>query len=305
MGAGDIYITKRAEVATSHRCWRPDWDRRQNEAVYGLEARPHGHNFLVEATVSGAMDGRTGMVTNIKDVKAALLATLADYDHRDLNADHPAFASRVPTAERILAHMFRDLARRIDTGNAEPVRLERMRLTEGGGTRYETHRPGSPLGPQAPNEIKDATMLVTRRYHFSAAHRLHSPHLSDLENARTFGDCNNPGGHGHDYTLEVTVRGRVDEATGLAVDHQALDKAVRAEVVDRYHYRHLNDDLPEFANSVPTSENIVRTVWRTLEKRLGEGVLYRIRLAETRDNAFEYLGENVTRHLGEPLSASK
>lgn len=284
MAATDrIYVTKRAEVATSHRCARPDWDEARNAAVYGLECRPHGHNYLVEATVSGPVDARTGMVTNIKDVKAALRKVLGTYDHRDLNRDHAAFADTVPTSERVLARIFGDLGREIGQG-----RLDRVRLFESEDVYYEAHHPDSPLSPSQGRE----TMLITRRYTFSAAHRLHSPHLSEAENSAIFRECNNPNGHGHNYMLEVTVRGEVDPSTGLAANHPHLDRAVRGEIVDRYHYRHLNDDLPEFAESVTTSENIVRTIWRILEKRLGEGVLYRIRLAETRDNSFEYFGEN-------------
>lgn len=282
MTGSRIHITKQAEVATSHRCARPDWDDRHNAAVYGPEARPHGHNYRVEATVSGPLDPRTGMVTNIKDVKAALREVLAAYDHRDLNRDHPAFRTRIPTSERVTRAIFTDLAGRLGAG-----RLERVRLHEGDGACYEAHHPDSPL---APSPGKDA-MLVTRRYRFCAAHRLHSPALSEAENRETFLDCNNPNGHGHDYTLDVTVRGEVDPATGLAANHPHLDRTVRAEIVDRYNYRNLNDDLPEFADAVTTSENIVKTVWEILEKRLGEGVLYRIRLAETRDNAFEYYGD--------------
>jgi len=292
VGSGRIHITKRAEVATSHRCARPDWDARQNEAVYGLEARPHGHNFLVEATVSGPPDPRTGMVANIKDVKAALLATLAAYDHQDLNADHPDFAALVPTAERVTEHLFADLTGRIAPRIAG-ARLERVRLTEGDDTVYETSRPGAAPGAHTQDDPqddpKDAPMRITRRYRFSASHRLHSPALSEAENLATFGDCNNPSGHGHDYRLDVTVQGPVDPVTGQAGNLSALDECVRREVVARYHYCHLND-LPEFAEGVPTSENIVRTIWHLLEKRLGEGTLHRVRLAETRDNEFEYFG---------------
>lgn len=282
-GTGRVHITKRAEVAASHRCARADWDARQNAAVYGLEARPHGHNYLVEATVSGPLDPRTGMVTNLKDVKAALREVLAAYDHRDLNTDHPDFArGRVPTTERVLAGIFATLSETL----SGPGRLERVRLVEGEDAAYELHHPDSPL---CPSPEKDA-MLVTRRYRFSAAHRLHSPHLSEAENRETFRDCNNPNGHGHDYALEVTVQGEVDPATGLAAHHAHLDRAVREGVVERFNYRNLNDDVPEFAHAVTTSENIVKTIWDILEKRLGEGVLYRVRLVETRDNAFEYYG---------------
>ncbi|MBI5137757.1 MAG: 6-carboxytetrahydropterin synthase [Nitrospirae bacterium] len=279
-GDGRVHITKRAEVATSHRLAHPAWDDARNQAVYGLEARPHGHNLLVEATVSGPVDPRTGMVLNIKDVKRALTDMLARYDHQDLNGDHPAFAATAPTLERVAETMWAELAPAIPEG-----RLERLRLFENDDARYEITRAGSP-----PRRPQGGTMLITRRYTFSAAHRLHSPHLSDTDNARLFQGCNNPNGHGHNYTLEVTVAGGVDPQTGLAADHAALDKAVREAVVDRYHYRNLNDDLPEFAGQVTTSENIVRIVWDLLAKKLGTGTLHRVMLGETRDNYFEYYG---------------
>lgn len=280
MGTQRVYVTKRAEIATSHRCRRPDWDTRQNEAVYGIEQRPHGHNLLVEATVSGAPDPDTGMVVNIKDVKAALGRVLALYDHKNLNGDHPDFADTVPTLERILASMRTRLEKTLSAG-----RLERLRLFEQEDTWYETREPGHP-GKQI--NRKDG-MLITRRYSFSAAHRLHSSALSEAENQAVFMACNNPNGHGHNYTLEVTVAGEPDPETGLAVNHGHLDRTIREAVVDRYNYCDLND-LPEFEGRVTTSENIVRAMWDILEKRLGDGVLHKIGLGETRDNYFEYYG---------------
>lgn len=276
-----VYITKRAEVAVSHRCFHPAWSARRNEAVYGPEHRAHGHNYLVEVTVSGMANRHTGMVVNIKDVKAALKEVLSAYDHRNLNRDHADFANRVPTTERVLEHLWRELTPRMNPGT-----LERIRLFENEDTLYETHRPGSPIA----GKHEKGTMLITRRYTFSAAHRLHSDALTEAENREVFRDCNNPNGHGHNYTLEVTVHGTVDPETGLAADRHHLDRSIREAVVDRYDYRNLNDDVPEFAGQVTTSENIVRIVWNTLEKRLGEGVLHRIKLGETRDNYFEYYG---------------
>ncbi len=275
-----VYVTKRAEIATSHWCARPDWDVRQNEAVYGIEHRPHGHNLLVEATVSGTADATTGMVTNIKDVKAALLSVLADYDHKNLNGDHPDFADTPPTMERILERIRAHLETKLTTG-----KLERVRLFEQEDAWYETHT----------NELSDMAkkrkdgMLITKRYTFSAAHRLHSPNLSEADNQALFMACNNPNGHGHNYTLEVTVAGSPDPSTGLAVNHSHLDQTIREAVVDRYNYSDLNE-LPEFSGQVTTSENIVRAVWDTLEKKLGDGILHKVRLGETRDNYFEYYG---------------
>ncbi len=278
---GRVYITKRAEIATSHRCWNADWNTTENQTVYGHESRPHGHNYLIEATLSGPVDRRTGMVVNIKDVKAALKTVLSQYDHQDLNGDHPDFSHTVPTTERVAQAMFAGLENNLPEG-----RLDRIRLFETEDTVYETLHPASPLLATPTG----GAMLITRRYTFSAAHRLHSPHLSEAENAALFRDCNNPNGHGHNYTLEVTVKGDINAESGLAADHQALDTAIKQAVVDRYHYRHLNDDLPEFADQVTTSENIIKVIWRTLADRLGDDVLHRIKLGETRDNYFEYYG---------------
>lgn len=273
-----VHLTKRAEVAVAHQCRREDWNTLQNEAVYGLESRPHGHNFLIEVTVAGPVQPDTGMVINIKDLKAAMGAVLEQIDHRNLNGDHPAFAEQVPTVERVVQHLWGELGGRLPGGA-----LERVRLFETEDTWFETHRPGSPLAPDI-----EGSMLITRRYTFSAAHRLHAPALSEQENRKLFRDCNNPNGHGHNYTLEVTVSGQVDPDTGLAVGHAEMDDIIRKSVVDRYNFRNLNGEVPEFAEQITTSENICRTIWQTLQKPLAG--LYRIRLGETRDNYFEYYG---------------
>jgi len=279
--SGRVYLTKRSEIATSHRCVNPHWNRERTRSVYGDETRHHGHNYLVEATLSGTVDPHTGMVVNIKDVKAALKQVLADYDHRDMNGDVPAFSDFAPTTERLARAMFDALTATLSAG-----RLERLRLFETEDTLYETFHEVSPLR-QPPT---GGAMLITRRYTFSAAHRLHSPHLSEADNATLFRDCNNPNGHGHNYTLEVTVKGDVNADSGLAANHQSLDETIKKAVVDRYHYCHLNDDLPEFADQVTTSENIVKIIWSTLAERLGNDALYRVKLGETRDNYFEYFG---------------
>jgi len=135
-------------------------------------------------------------------------------------------------------------------------------------------------------------MRLTRRYRFSAAHRLHSELLSEAENRETFGKCNNPYGHGHDYVLEVTVRGAVDAETGLVADVRRLDTVVRREVLDAFHMRNLNVDVAEFAGLVPTSENVAVVVERRLGRVWrrefpGSPALDRIRIHETRRNIFE------------------
>ncbi len=132
-------------------------------------------------------------------------------------------------------------------------------------------------------------MRVTRRYPFSASHRLHAPQLSDEQNREIFGKCNNPFGHGHNYVLEVTVRGPVDSATGLVVNAQALDRLVRNQVLVRYDHRNLNADVPVFATVPPTTENVTSEIRKDLASHWPETfpALERIRIYETERNIFE------------------
>src|SRR5881275_227079 len=105
-----------------------------------------------------------------------------------------------------------------------------------------------------------------RRYRFSASHRLHSPHLSEEENCRLYGKCNNPYGHGHNYVLEVSVRGPLDEDSGRAVDLSGLDDLVRRQVTEPFDHRNLNTEVKAFAEVVPTSENLSYEICRRLKR---------------------------------------
>ena len=129
---------------------------------------------------------------------------------------------------------------------------------------------------------------LTRRYLFSASHRLHNPGLSDAENHATYGKCNNPYGHGHNYALEVTVAGQVDARTGMICDLVQLDSFVQREVLERFGHEHLNA-LPQFTEEVPTTENLCAEVFRLLEP-FSYARLEKVRLEETMLNSFEYAG---------------
>ncbi len=131
---------------------------------------------------------------------------------------------------------------------------------------------------------------LTRRYMFSASHRLHSDDLSPEENRVTFGKCNNPYGHGHNYMVEVTVSGRVEESTGMVCNLVDLDKFVGRQVVDRYDHQNLNL-LPEFAKKVPTTENLCITIYEIVKQGFNLAHLEKIRIEETMMNSFEYCGE--------------
>jgi 6-pyruvoyltetrahydropterin/6-carboxytetrahydropterin synthase len=129
-----------------------------------------------------------------------------------------------------------------------------------------------------------------RRYLLSASHRLHSDALSAEENRATYGKCNNPHGHGHNYVVEVLLGGDVDPETGMVVDMVALDEAVRNKVIERFDHNNLNLD-PIFANRVPTTENLCRTVFGLLRGALPAGELEYVRVEETENNFFQCCSE--------------
>jgi 6-pyruvoyltetrahydropterin/6-carboxytetrahydropterin synthase len=128
-----------------------------------------------------------------------------------------------------------------------------------------------------------------RRYLISASHRLHTDALSPQENQAAYGKCNNPHGHGHNYTIEVLVGGPVDRATGFVTDLAALDSIVQARVLDRFDRSNLNLD-PMFANRVPTTENLCRVVFELLDGDVAPAGLVQVRVEETENNFFEYAG---------------
>ena len=135
------------------------------------------------------------------------------------------------------------------------------------------------------------SVTVTRRLRFNAAHRIHNPALSDAENTALYGKCNNPNWHGHNYVLEVSVRGEVDPRTGYVVDLGALRDVVEREVIDVMDHRNLNLDVPFMQGVNPTSENIVVQCWRVLEPHVAPARLARLRLWETENNYVEYEGQ--------------
>jgi 6-pyruvoyltetrahydropterin/6-carboxytetrahydropterin synthase len=130
---------------------------------------------------------------------------------------------------------------------------------------------------------------LNRRYRFSASHRLHSPEMSEEENRRVYGKCNNPYGHGHNYVLEVTVSGPVDPRTGMVCNLADLDSFVQREILDRYHHANLNC-LPEFAATVPTTERLCERVHEILRRGFVQAHLEKVKLDETLMNSFEYAG---------------
>ncbi len=135
---------------------------------------------------------------------------------------------------------------------------------------------------------------LTRRYMFSASHRLHCNELNAEENVMTYGKCNNPHGHGHNYFLEVTVSGQVDPRTGLVCNLVDMDECVRREVLDRFDHANLNL-LPEFRGKVPTTEVLSTVIFDILKQSFHAAHLEKLRIEETMLNSFEYAGGKEVR----------
>ncbi len=269
-----VYVTRRARFSAAHSYQNlpaetPGGSRSGLKAPGAI----HGHNYTVDLTCAGQLDGRTGMVVNITEIDTVLKTVLEPLDQSFLEEDHPEVAWGLPTTENLARWIWRECE-----GKIPPVALTSVRVqeTEDLWSEFRGDREG--------------LLLVTRSYEFAAAHRLHSALLSDEENLEVFGKCNNPNGHGHNYALEITAQGEVDPVTGMACNISELDQLVDEAVLKRFDHKHLNLDLPEFLEVNPTSENLAIVIWNILAPRM-EGALHRVRVRETERNYFDYMGE--------------
>ncbi|MEP7218012.1 MAG: 6-carboxytetrahydropterin synthase [Bacteroidota bacterium] len=136
-------------------------------------------------------------------------------------------------------------------------------------------------------------IYVTRRAHFSAAHRLYNPGFSDAKNEAVFDKCNNYHGHGHNYQMEVTVKGIPDPETGYVIDLKFLARLIEEEILVKVDHKHLNFDVDFLSGVIPTAENIAIAFWRILEPKISSGILHSLKLYESENNFVEYFGEPV------------
>jgi len=138
---------------------------------------------------------------------------------------------------------------------------------------------------------KQPIVYISRTDCFSACHRLHSPFLSDEENKNTFGKCNNPNGHGHNYKVEVILRGPVDPVNGMVFNLTDLKQYINEAIMDVLDHKNIDKDVPYFKDVVSTTENVAVFIWDSLAKRLPTGMLYEIKVHETDKNVIFYRGE--------------
>lgn len=135
-------------------------------------------------------------------------------------------------------------------------------------------------------------IYITRKFHFSASHRVFNPALSDEENFRIYGKCSNPNGHGHNYVMEVTVAGEIDPEIGFVMDLTELKLLVEKEIIDKVDHKNLNIDVPFMKDVLPSTENIAVAFWQQIENKINNSIrrLYSIRVEETVNNSVTYKG---------------
>ncbi len=247
-----VLLTKRIEFAAAHRYTRMEWDEAKNRAVFGHCYNPpaHGHNYLLEVTVAGEIDPKTGMVVNLFDLKRVLLDMIEEFDHKNLNLDMPYFKDRIPTSENFAHVLWAKLATQQAIGT-----LHTLRLCEDEDLYAEvTAADGREIA------------AVTKRYTFNAVQGNHQ---------------------GRDWDCFVTVRGRIDSMTGMVTDIGALDRLVQERIVNKFDRQDLCQVL---GSDTVRGETLTKTIWDRLIEQPAGGTLHNVRLVSNRDLSFDYAG---------------
>lgn len=220
---------------------------RDNSYAAWPPMRGLGRYYEIEVTCRGSVDAATGYMVNIKHIDDAVRADVL-----------PAIAAVANDADPPLAAVLRDAARGLANVISHDVIAIRLRLTPTYAITYE--------------HADMPAIKITQRFDFSAAHRLHAPSLNDEQNRATFGKCNNPNGHGHNYGVEVTARCPIDD-TGRVAPVEQLDAIVDRVIIERFDHKHLNLDTEEFADLNPSVEHIARVFFNRLVEPLRDADL--------------------------------
>lgn len=266
-------INRRAAFSASHRYWLPELNEAENQEQFSCCARfpGHGHNYVLYVSMVGELD-EYGMVLNLSDVKHTIKREVtSQLDFSYLNDVWEEFQQTLPTTENIARVIWQRLAPHLP--------LVRIQLFE---------------HPELWAEYEGNNMeaYLTISTHFSAAHRLALPHLTLEQNSEIYGKCARVNGHGHNYHLEVTIKGEIDPRTGMIADLVAFQKLVDEHVVEPFDHTFLNKDIPYFEKVVPTAENIAVHIRDLLQSPIAQigAKLHKVKLIESPNNSAEVYG---------------
>lgn len=265
-----IIVNRRAQFSASHRYWLSELSEAKNIEKFGACSRfpGHGHNFVLFVYLAGEVD-KYGKVLNLSQVKQVIKQEVtSQLNFSDLNEVWSEFQQTLPTTENIAKVIFERL-----TPHLKVVRVQLFETS----TLWADYM-GNPM-----------EAYLTTSTHFSAAHRLAHPQLSPEENFEIYGKCARPNGHGHNYHLEVTVKGEIDPRTGMIVDLGALHQVIKDYVVEPFDHTFLNLDIPYFATVVPTAENIALHISNLLRSPIQDlgSELFKVKLIESPNNSCE------------------
>lgn len=266
-------INRRAEFSASHRYWLPELSEDENRQQFGLCAQSpgHGHNYVLYVAMEGELDDY-GMVLNLSDVKQVIKREVtSQLNFAYLNDVWDEFQQTLPTTENIARVIWHRLAPHLPILNIQLFEHPELWADYTGN---------------------DMEAYLTISTHFSAAHRLALPHLTLEQNSEIYGKCARIHGHGHNYHLEVTIKGEIDPRTGMIADLVAFQNAVDEHVVEPFDHTFLNHDIPYFAKVVPTAENIAVHIRDLLEEpiRAIGAKLHKVKLIESPNNSAEVYG---------------
>ncbi|MDX2215549.1 MAG: 6-carboxytetrahydropterin synthase [Oculatellaceae cyanobacterium bins.114] len=263
-------INRRAQFSASHRYWLPELSPAENADQFGLcaQAPGHGHNYVLHVLMEGDLD-EYGMVLNLSDVKQVIKREVtSQLDFSYLNDVWAEFQDTLPTTENIARVIWQRLAPHLPLVQIQLFEHPEL-WADYQGNGMEAH--------------------LTISTHFSAAHRLALPQLTLEQNFEIYGKCARVNGHGHNYHLEVTVKGEIDPRTGMIADLGKLQKAIDDYVVEPFDHTFLNKDIPYFEKVVPTAENIAIHIRDLLEQPIREvgATLHKVKLIESPNNSCE------------------
>ena len=267
-------INRRSQFSASHRYWLDELNAKENQQLFGKCTRlpGHGHNYDLHVSLEREVDPY-GMVLNLTEAKEIIRREVIEpLDFSYLNETWDEFKTTLPTTEHIARTIWQRLSNHLPIVNVQ---------------LFET--------PELWADYKGNGMeaYLTVSSHFSAAHRLALPQLSYEENCEIYGKCARPNGHGHNYTLEVRVKGEIDPRTGMIVDLVALQSAIAHHVIEPFDHTFLNKDIPYFTQVVPTAENIVIRICQLLHQPIQDigATLHKVKLIESPNNSAEVLAE--------------
>lgn len=275
----NVYITRRVHFSAAHRLYRNDLTPEENFKTYGKCTTPfgHGHNYEVFVTLKGKQNSETGMVMNLTELHRIIHETVLEpFDHHHFNHDVVAFEGVNPTAEWMVVKIWELLAPQLPKNLLYEIKC---RETENNTSIYRGEVMSMPV------------VYISRRATFSSAHRLFREQWSEEKNWEVFGKCSRSEGHGHNYTVEVTLKGEINPATDMLMNLTDLKSAIENSVIEKLDHRNLSKDVPELVGINTTAENLVVEIWKMLEFDLPAGVLDEVKLTETENNFAVYRGE--------------